>query len=198
MIATRLVLGCTNIAALPEGLRVGGGLYLQHTNITALPKGLNNVSGDLALSDTNITALRVGGFLDVEDTSTAALPEGLSVGGPPLFDRHKNYGAARGAQCWWDPLSDRQRSHGAAREPARRRDALFDQHATIPVKFSEVFRSGRLSSCGRATSRPLSTELNRVGEPSLLVQNPDKFLDPFKRILILSTRIHNAIPVAPQ
>ena len=105
LIATRLVLGCTNIAALPEGLRVGGGLYLQHTNITALPKGLNNVSGDLALSDTNITALRVGGFLDVEDTSTAALPEGLSVGGPPLFDRHKNYGAARGAQCWWDPLS---------------------------------------------------------------------------------------------
>ena len=82
LIATRLVLGCTNIAALPEGLRVGGGLYLQHTNITALPKGLNNVSGDLALSDTNITALRVGGFLDVEDTSTAALPEGLSVAAP--------------------------------------------------------------------------------------------------------------------
>ena len=67
-----------------------------------------------------------------------------------------------------------------------------------PLSSAEVFRSGRLSSCGRATSRPLSTELNRVGEPSLLVQNPDKFLDPFKRILILSTRIHNAIPVAPQ
>jgi hypothetical protein len=54
-----------------------------------------------------------------------------------------------------------------------------------------------LARCaGVPKMQTLSTELNRVGEPSLLVQNPDKFLDPFKRILILSTRIHNATPVA--
>ena len=56
-------------------------------------------------------------------------------------------------------------------------------------------------SCERplcVTSRPLSTELNRVRDLSLLVQNPDKFLDPFKRLLILFAGIHNAIPIAPQ
>jgi len=47
-------------------------------------------------------------------------------------------------------------------------------------------------------SGPLQPELNRVQEPSLLVQNPNKLLDPFKRLLILFAGIHNAIPIAPQ
>jgi hypothetical protein len=36
------------------------------------------------------------------------------------------------------------------------------------------------------------------GEPFLLVQNPNKLLDPFKWFLILFAGIHNAIPIAPQ
>ena len=67
--------------------------------------------------------------------------------------------------------------------------------APIPVKLRELSRSGRLYSWRRAAS---STELNRVREPSLIVQNPNKLLDPFKRLLILFAGIHNAIPIAPQ
>ena len=36
------------------------------------------------------------------------------------------------------------------------------------------------------------------GEPFLLVQNPNKLLDPFKWFLILFARVHNAIPIALQ
>ena len=49
-----------------------------------------------------------------------------------------------------------------------------------------------------ATSRPLSTELDRVRDRSLLVQNPNKLLDPFKRLLILFAGIHNAVPITLQ
>ncbi|MDD2878761.1 MAG: hypothetical protein PHZ23_16205, partial [Acidiphilium sp.] len=42
--------------ALPDGLHVGGGLYLSGTGITALPEGLH-VGGSLDLSDTGITPI---------------------------------------------------------------------------------------------------------------------------------------------
>ena len=46
--------GCTGITALPEGLTVGGSLYLRGTGITALPEGLT-VGGSLYLRGTGIT-----------------------------------------------------------------------------------------------------------------------------------------------
>ena len=74
----------TQIAALPEGLTVGGSLYLSNTQIAALPEGLT-VGGSLDLSGTQIAALpeglTVGGWLDLRNTQIAALPEGLTVGG---------------------------------------------------------------------------------------------------------------------
>jgi hypothetical protein len=67
-----------------------------------------------------------------------------------------------------------------------------------PLSSARSFARAASQVAAEPQGRPLSTKLNRVGEPSLLVQNPDKFLDPLKRILISSTRIYNAIPVAPQ
>ena len=73
-----------DITALPEGLTVGGSLYLRGTGITALPEGLT-VGGYLDLRGTGITALpeglTVGGSLDLSGTGITALPEGLTVGG---------------------------------------------------------------------------------------------------------------------
>ena len=61
---------CTGITALPDGLTVGGDLYLRGTGITALPDGLT-VGGSLYLRGTGITALpdglTVGGRLDLEN-----------------------------------------------------------------------------------------------------------------------------------
>ncbi len=79
--------GCTGLTALPEGLKVGGDLDLRGcTGLTALPDGLK-VSGYLDLSRcTGLTALpdglTVGGDLDLSRcTGLTALPKGLTVGG---------------------------------------------------------------------------------------------------------------------
>ncbi|MBG6243421.1 MAG: hypothetical protein EKE20_17220 [Candidatus Symbiopectobacterium sp. Dall1.0] len=75
------LLGRTDITSLPEGLSVGGSLYLRGTGITSLPEGLS-VGGSLNLRGTGITSLpeglSVGGSLDLEGTGITSLPEGLS------------------------------------------------------------------------------------------------------------------------
>ena len=79
-----LYLAGTPITSLPEGLIVGGGLYLGGTPITSLPEGLT-VNGSLSLYGTSITSLpkglTVGGDLYLYGTSITSLPEGLTVGG---------------------------------------------------------------------------------------------------------------------
>ena len=76
--------GCTGITSLPEGLTVGGALYLLDTGITSLPEGLT-VGGALDLRGTGITSLpeglTVGGALYLRGTGITSLPEGLTVGG---------------------------------------------------------------------------------------------------------------------
>ena len=59
------------------------------------------------------------------------------------------------------------------------------------------FRNPRTNSIAKR-SRSIHTGHKRVREPSLLVQNPNKLLDPFKRLLIAFAGIHNAIPIALQ
>jgi hypothetical protein len=54
---------------LPDGLTVGGGLYLSGTAITALPE-----------------ALTVGGGLDLIGTAITALPDGIRLGGKTIVD----------------------------------------------------------------------------------------------------------------
>ncbi|MFV8854864.1 hypothetical protein ABQ364_09995, partial [Serratia fonticola] len=65
----------------PEGLSVGGSLYLEGTGITALPEGLS-VGGSLYLEGTGITALpeglSVGGSLYLEGTGITALPDNFN------------------------------------------------------------------------------------------------------------------------
>jgi hypothetical protein len=72
------------IASLPDGLRVGGSLYLGSAPITSLPEGLK-VGGDLYLDGTSIKllprGLQVGGDLYLDGTSIDSIPAGLSVGG---------------------------------------------------------------------------------------------------------------------
>ena len=79
-----LYLSGTGITSLPDGLSVGGYLYLSGTGITSLPDGLS-VGGSLDLSGTGITSLpdglSVGGYLDLRGTGITSLPDGLSVGG---------------------------------------------------------------------------------------------------------------------
>ncbi len=71
-----------NLTSLPEGLKVGGILYLSNSNITSLPKGLE-VGGDLFLSSSKITSLpeglKVGKDLHLDYTNITSLPEGLEV-----------------------------------------------------------------------------------------------------------------------
>jgi hypothetical protein len=86
-----LYLDSTKINALPEGLSVGGGLYLRGTKITALPEGLS-VGGELYLDGTDITelpkGLRVGGNLDLSGTKITELPRVPAFA--PLADfRHR-------------------------------------------------------------------------------------------------------------
>ena len=74
----------TGITSLPNGLTVGGYLYLQGTGITSLPNGLT-VGGPLYLEDcTGITSLleglTVGGSIYLSGTSITLLPDGLTVG----------------------------------------------------------------------------------------------------------------------
>jgi len=52
----------SNIASLPEGLKVGGDLDLSDTQVELLPKGL-----------------QVGGTLDLRRTKITSLPKGLKV-----------------------------------------------------------------------------------------------------------------------
>ena len=76
----------TGITSLPEGLTVGGSLYLEGgTGITSLPEGLT-VCGSLDLEGcTGITSLpeglTVGDYLDLRGTGITSLHEGLAVGG---------------------------------------------------------------------------------------------------------------------
>ena len=80
-----LDLSYTNITFLPEGLEVGGDLYLYNCkNIESLPEGLK-VGGNLYLSYTNITSLpeglEVGFTLFLHHSKIESLPKGLKVGG---------------------------------------------------------------------------------------------------------------------
>jgi predicted outer membrane lipoprotein len=59
-----VLMGRAWITAIPEGLRVGGGLNLRETGLLALPEGF-----------------RVGGHLELDQTPLTALPKGLVVGG---------------------------------------------------------------------------------------------------------------------
>ncbi len=68
--------GCTQITALPEGLTVGGSLYLRGTQITALPEGLT-VGGSLDLRGTQIT--------ETERTKVKKLHDGDYVAGKYLY-----------------------------------------------------------------------------------------------------------------
>ncbi|PHS44288.1 MAG: hypothetical protein COB03_18660, partial [Alteromonas sp.] len=71
----------TQITELPEGLNVGGSLYLRGTQITELPEGLN-VGDSLYLCGTQITelpeGLNVGDSLYLEETQITELPESFS------------------------------------------------------------------------------------------------------------------------
>ncbi|NBZ97001.1 MAG: hypothetical protein EBR40_11370 [Proteobacteria bacterium] len=73
-----------SIYKLPPDLNITGDLDLSNTPITALPKGLK-VDGHLHLSGTRITELPeglvVGGNLDLRRTPITALPKGLKVKG---------------------------------------------------------------------------------------------------------------------
>jgi hypothetical protein len=78
--------GTTQLTSLPEGLSVGGNLYLEGcTGLTSLPEGLS-VGGNLYLEGcTGLTSLperlSVGGDLNLRRlTKLTSLPEGLSVG----------------------------------------------------------------------------------------------------------------------
>ena len=100
-----LFLEHSNIASLPEGLKIGGNLnlsytfklkslpsdldvkgdiYLEGSKITSLPEGLK-VRGELDLFDSKITSLleglKVGGDLLLQYTTIKSLPKGLEVGG---------------------------------------------------------------------------------------------------------------------
>ena len=79
----------TPIQSLPEGLSVGGNLYLEKTQIQSLPEGLS-VNGNLDLEYTQIQSLpeglSVGGYLDLKNSQIQSLPEGLSVGGHLILE----------------------------------------------------------------------------------------------------------------
>jgi hypothetical protein len=74
----------TLLTSLPQGLEVGGDLWLSYTKISSLPQGLK-VGGGLSLSNTPIQSLpdtlKVGGNLDLSRTPITSLPQGLEVGG---------------------------------------------------------------------------------------------------------------------
>jgi hypothetical protein len=69
---------------LPDGLRVGGSLFLRGTEPTCLPDGLS-VGGQLSMRYSRIAKLpenlEVGGDLDLTGTPISELPKGLRVGG---------------------------------------------------------------------------------------------------------------------
>lgn len=78
-----------DMAALPDGLHVGGNLYLDKPGISELPEGLH-VDGDLYLDCTEITTLpkrmHVGGKLSMVCSSVTKMPEKLYVGGDLVIE----------------------------------------------------------------------------------------------------------------
>jgi hypothetical protein len=83
-VGTDLCLNEAPIAALPEGLRVGGHLDLRDSGIRALPSDLMAM-GDVSLAGTGLATLpeglTVGGSLHLHGTGIEALPRRLTVGG---------------------------------------------------------------------------------------------------------------------
>ena len=80
-----LFLEHSNIASLPEGLKIGGNLNLSYTpKLKSLPSDLD-VKGDIYLEGSIIESLpeglKVGGDLDLTYTDIKSLPKGLEVGG---------------------------------------------------------------------------------------------------------------------
>jgi hypothetical protein len=80
-----LALGFSKVKSLPNGLKVGGNLFLNNCdNLTSLPNGLE-VGGSLFLMDVKINSLPkrlvVGGSLDLTGSAITSLPRGLKVGG---------------------------------------------------------------------------------------------------------------------
>ena len=80
-----LALGFSKVKSLPNGLKVGGNLFLNNCdNLTSLPNGLE-VGGGLFLMDVKINSLPkrlvVGGSLDLTGSAITSLPRGLKVGG---------------------------------------------------------------------------------------------------------------------
>lgn len=77
--------GADNLTLLPNGLKVGGGLYLQDSNIKELPEGLE-IGGDLDLQGSkNIESLpenlKVGGKLIISDTNIKEIPNSATIKG---------------------------------------------------------------------------------------------------------------------
>ena len=80
-----LFLEHSNIASLPEGLKIGGNLNLSYTpKLKSLPSDLD-VKGDIYLEGSKIESLpeglKVGGDLDLTYTDIKSLPKGLEVVG---------------------------------------------------------------------------------------------------------------------
>lgn len=88
-----LALGFSKVKSLPNGLKVGGNLFLNNCdNLTSLPNGLE-VGGSLFLMDVKINSLPkrlvVGGSLDLTGSAITSLPNGLKVGGLLKVDNTK-------------------------------------------------------------------------------------------------------------
>lgn len=92
IIGGSLYLGDTKITSLPEGLIVGDSLYLEGTKIKSFPEGLI-IGGSICLEGTEIISLpkglTVGGTLDLRYTKITSLPEGLTVGGHLFIEDEK-------------------------------------------------------------------------------------------------------------
>lgn len=78
------------VTSLPEGLEVGGNLWLSYTPITSLPEGLKVVGLLTLCNSNNITSLpqklTVGGDLKLLGTKITSLPNDLKVGGHIFVD----------------------------------------------------------------------------------------------------------------
>jgi hypothetical protein len=75
--------GLSWVRSLPDGLSVGGDLYLSGTQVRQLPQRLT-VGGDLQLGDAPLSALpddlQVGGNLDADGSGLVSLPAGALLG----------------------------------------------------------------------------------------------------------------------
>ena len=81
---SKLYLAYTSIESLPEGMTVGGSLWLRGSKIKSLPEGLK-VRGHLDLGNTPIEVLpeglTVGGDLYLRGSNIETLPDGITVCG---------------------------------------------------------------------------------------------------------------------